>query len=95
MKARVKETGEIVDVIHKIGNIYSASDGNDYFINGLEFNVEETDWTALRNQAAIAAMQGMLSNPELVDAGYDYRLTIEKAAVGYADALIEELKKGE
>lgn len=50
-------------------------------------------YNAVRNQAAIAAMQGMLSNPALVDDGYDYRVTIEKAAVCYADSLIEELKK--
>lgn len=44
------------------------------------------DWEALRNQAAIAAMQG------LVNRGVS-KQTIAKLAVEQADALIEELKK--
>lgn len=45
-------------------------------------------WKELRENAAIAAMQGILSGT-LVE---DYETTAENA-VGYADALIEELKK--
>ena len=47
---------------------------------------------AVRNEAAIAAMQGMLSNPALVDQCVKQRVTIEKASVDFADALIKELK---
>lgn len=51
-------------------------------------------WQDVRERAAIAATQGMLSNPQLVDTSYlDYRLTIEKAAVGYADELVKQLKQ--
>lgn len=48
------------------------------------------DWESLRNQAAIAAMQGMLSNPQSYLAEGD---TYPKAAVRFANALIEELRK--
>ena len=49
---------------------------------------------SLRNQAAIAAMQGMLANAALVDdVRLDYRITIEQAAVSYANTLVEELRK--
>jgi hypothetical protein len=48
---------------------------------------------ALRNQAAIAAMQGMVSCGE---GAFSYKGIIDdiaKSAVDYADSLIEELKK--
>lgn len=48
------------------------------------------DWDALRNQAAIAAMQGMLSNPQSYLGEGD---TYPKAAVRFSNELIEELKK--
>ena len=54
-------------------------------------------WQDVRERAAIAAMQGMLANPELMQAtdwdGREYKWKIEKQAILYADALIEELKK--
>jgi len=45
---------------------------------------------SLRNQAAIAALQGLLSNPAMRLREGD---TYPKAAVIYANALVEELKK--
>lgn len=46
---------------------------------------------SLRNQAAIAALQGLLGNPEIVGDSSDYA----RYAVNYANALVEELKKRE
>lgn len=51
---------------------------------------DENHWRDVRERAAIAAMQGMLSNPAMCLADGD---TYPKVAVRYADALIEELKK--
>ena len=48
------------------------------------------DWEALRNQAAIAAMQGVMNFFGSIDYNKE---TIAKLAVEQADALIEELKK--
>ena len=48
------------------------------------------DWDALRNQAAIAAMQGVMNFFGSID--YN-RETIAKLAVEQADALIEKLKE--
>lgn len=48
------------------------------------------DWDALRNQAAIAAMQGVMN----FFGSLDYnRETIAELAVEQADALIKELRK--
>ena len=46
-------------------------------------------YNSLRNQAAIAAMQGLLANPSRTGCFRDYAET----AIECADALIEELKK--
>ena len=51
---------------------------------------EELDWQSLRNQAAIAAMQGALANCYL---NHTPHIRIAKQSVLYADALIEVLKE--
>ena len=48
------------------------------------------DWDALRNQAAIAAMQGVMNFFGSID--YN-RETIAELAVAQADALIDKLKE--
>ena len=60
----------------------------DYPMPVFLWNNDNTDWQALRNQAAIAAMQGIMNF-----LGIDYREVIAKLAVEQADALIDELKK--
>ena len=47
----------------------------------------------LRERIVMSAVQGMLSNPALVDESLNYRITIEDAALRYADALIAKLKE--
>ena len=51
------------------------------------------NWNEIRIQAAIAAMQGILANAELVDSYRNYGINIERASVAHANILIEELKK--
>jgi hypothetical protein len=55
-----------------------------------EWDNDNTDWQSLRNQAAIAAMQGVMNFFGSID--YN-RETIAKLAVEQADALIKELRK--
>ena len=47
-----------------------------------------TDWNYYRIHAAIAAMQGLLTNPDKFGSAEVYA----DSAVGYADALVERLK---
>ena len=54
------------------------------------WNNDNTDWQALRNQAAISAMHGVMSFFGSIDYNKE---TIAKLAVEQSDALIEELKK--
>lgn len=107
MKAKIKDSGRIVDVAY-IGNgewrIRNNTSQCRYAERELEFLDNVTDWSQVRIQAAIAAMQGILSDEEIV--GYacsettykeDEKHTIPKAvaqfAVACANALIIELKE--
>ena len=109
MKAKIRKTGEIVDVIYYYGSPNRRSDALDFVFyvdskgvehteeNHLNYywdfepieNEKDYNWDALRNQAAIAAMQGVMAFFGSID--YN-RETIAKLAVEQADALIEELK---
>ena len=109
MKAKIRKTGEIVDVICYGGSALrrSAIDYVKYIDsqdvehtepNNLNYywdfesieNEKDYNWDALRNQAAIAAMQGVMNFFGSIDYNKD---TIAKLAVEQADALIAELKK--
>ena len=110
MKAKIRKTGEIVDVICYMGSPKSRSDVFDFVFyvdskgvehtepNHLNYywdfesieNEKDYNWDALRNQAAIAALQGVMNFFGSIDYNKD---TIAKLAVEQADALIEELKK--
>lgn len=119
MKARIRKTGEIVDIICYGGSPKERSGVLDYvnYIDsqGVEHTepnhlnyywdfepIETTnnepwqtddiiDWDYYRIHAAIAAMQGLLSNSSRIRTIYAKECA--KAAIGYANALIEELKK--
>ena len=108
MKAKIRKTGEIVDVIcyntcstirsHQDYVSYVDSKGIEHDRESLNYywdfeQIETTTdehWQEVRERAAIAAMQGMLSNPNMRLADGD---TYPKVAVRYANVLIEELKK--
>lgn len=70
----------------------------------LEFQ-HKIDWQQVRIDAAIAAMQGLISNPQTAEQidhderykeirGGDKTQLVAIASVMYADALVAELKKG-
>lgn len=97
MKARIKKTGEIVNIAEyaKI-----ALDKCDSWGNPIEMKPEEVEliqeqtedehWQGVRIQAAIAAMQGVMNFFGSID--YN-RETIARLAVEQADAIVEQLKK--
>jgi hypothetical protein len=82
MKARIKSTGDIIEVIavgdyiNENGQIigeYKDTNGVLYTSYELDFYIEEgitipDYWTRLEHQYAGMAMQGILSNPELFKA---------------------------
>lgn len=114
MKARVKATGEIVEVKSKV--ITSPCTGNtilkyvdqkkgiSYFEEDLFFPKDLANdpdyWTRFEHQAAISAMQGILSNNVIMN---NIRETKEETmvkivtnfATNYARALMEKYKEKE
>lgn len=102
MKARRKDNGQWVDVYH-YGYIYFGNTNifkeynsdTEYKENELVFEDKEivnSYWFNFRNQAAIAAMQGMLSHSG-GNIYSNFKDEVSELAVKYANALVEELKK--
>lgn len=99
VKARIKKTGEIVnlaeyamitlDMCDSYGNPIELKPEEVELIHDVkENNFPNTDWNQVRIQAAIGAMQVILGKNN-----YDTYKDIAAQAVEYADALIKELKK--
>lgn len=108
MKAKIKQTGDIIEVekIIEYSEIPGTFYGSDYEYykdvdNKKSYNGDELDfiniypdWQQVRIQAAIAAMQGIMSS--ISSERFTLRINenaVAKASIEYADALIEELKK--
>ena len=99
MKAKIKKTGEIVNIAEyaKIALEQCDSWGNPIEmkpedIELIQEQTEDEHWQDVRERAAIAAMQAILSNPncKIRNESID---VIPKNAVIFADALVEQLKK--
>lgn len=98
MKARVKDTGEVVDVrpcsepLNVRLAFYETENGRKFPMFALEFETE-IDWEQRRYEVAKELMRGFATNPHnmLVDAKIG---TLAEWSVSGANALIAELKKG-
>lgn len=105
MKARIKATGEIIEVSQGIYSPYQyvGDNGAIYTDEEVEILYEVLDstidyWTRLEHQAAIAAMQGILSNPNIVYKDISTETICNHVAERVkeiAHALVEKLKKKE
>lgn len=95
MKAIIKKTGEIVNIADYATIALDMCDswGNPIMVKpeDVELIQEQTkdEWHDVRERAAIAAMQGMLSNSRKVGSIKDY----VEVAIDYANTLVNELKK--
>ena len=100
MKARVKETGELVEVHTCDDADFQDRQGRYYWEHQLYFgtldnydNEEPNYWTSLEHQYAGMAMQQLV---HLVNVGYEY--VYEETAIiamNFAHALVEKLKEKE
>ena len=96
MKAIIKKTGEIVNLASYATITLEQCDswGNPIDVKPEEIELiqeptEDEHWQDVRERAAIAAMQGIISNNRY-NGSTDM---VAETAVRYANALIEELKK--
>jgi len=100
MKARIKKTGEIVNVAEwatlELEMCDSYGDPICMAPEDIELIQEQTEdehWKDVRERAAIAAMQGMLCSPYIKNIVDNFSLKdVAKWAVIQADVLIRELK---
>ena len=106
MKAKIRKTGEIVDVYHETQHgtpkiIYKES----VFVNSRIWTEDELElltndnnehWQDVLERAAIAILQGIISNEGYTTdhrmRGFTRKQQVE-AAINYANLLVEELKK--
>ena len=106
MKARIKATGEIVEVefterkTHTDEDVYITQEGCLIEESRLDFNIETIDyWTRHEHQYAGMAMQGLLSGKwvEMMYAavGNDgqYRDLLTNKAKEFAHALVQKMKE--
>lgn len=101
MKARIKETGVLIDVTPRI-NINALYNGDNLYVcDNMVFRECELDflnvgnlvidWEQRRYELAKAAMQGFCSNPHEQIMSIDSNIVAEWS-IGFADSLIEKLK---
>ena len=97
MKAKIKKTGEIVNLAEYATIELEMCDsyGNPIClypedIELIQEPTEDEHWKDVRERAAIAAMQGVMNFFGSIDYNKD---TIAKLTIEQADALIEKLKE--
>lgn len=100
MKARIKKTGEVVNLASyaKITLECCDSWGNPIEVKPEEVELiaditEDEHWQDVRERAAIAAMQGLAANSRLVYDSGEEKIFITDRAMRYADELIKKLKR--
>ena len=99
MKAKVKDTGEIVDVkfsTHPNPDVaetywWCKDKQESYHKSELDFIGEDINWEQRRYEIAKDAMNGLLSAPNWVNPEFNTTEAV-KLAVEFADKLIKELK---
>lgn len=91
MKARVKATGEIIEVSRHSGVMDETNKRiyNWYEIETIDAHFTDNYWEKLLHQYAGMAMQGLLSNERCWEESAD---KIAEVAISYATALVEKLK---
>lgn len=96
MKAKIKATGEIIKIADYARITLDKCDswGNPIKVKAEDIELiqevsEDEHWQDVRERAAIAAMQGILANSNLVN---NPTINIEEVSVAYADELVKQLK---
>jgi hypothetical protein len=106
MKARIKATGEIIDVSRLVDKYIMTNHPHSITFDAdeLDFEFEPDYWEKLKHQYAGMAMQAMISNSHNTDYHKDWsdgygkwrkynNKELAEMAVYYATALVEKLKE--
>lgn len=100
MKARIKSTGEIVNVYNWGQPTFRADNGDVYQKSELDFDVEDENnpnyWDKLLHQYAGIAMQGLVTRGEVLGSSVqEIARDIAEISFKVAHALVEKLKEME
>lgn len=97
MKARVKNTGEVVEVTFQEEkstweklSFYNTDDGRSFTSRELLFE-ESIDWEQRRFDLVKASLSGLMANSYFSNHSYE---SISEIAVKQADAVLTEYRKG-
>ena len=105
MKARIKATGDIIEIDEDCSYVYAKNYDKSYALANLEFlDIKENEnpdyWEKLKHQYAGIAMQGIMANQDLIadivrKRGLDepIKLGISDLAIQVATALVNKLKE--
>ena len=106
MKARVKATGEIVEITSGVicidKNDHKQTIHSDFIEPYIDINTDNDYWEKLKHQYAGMAMQGMLGNSDYIERftmhtidGISHEDDLARCAKDYATALVNRLKEEE
>ena len=99
MKARIKGTDAVISVqpIYSVDGLHieqfvNTANGDLFQPHTVDIIPNDTDWNALRNQAAIACLAQIVGNIPS-DIQGDYTEAYVEEAINYADELVKQLKE--
>lgn len=101
MKARIKTTGEIVEVVitqrktHTGEQVYMTDDSRLIEESGLDFNIDDTPdyWTRLEHTYAGMAMNALLLTNNIRNGDLEGMRECNTNAMAIAHALVEKMKE--
>ena len=94
MKAKIRKTGETIEVTRNDRGEYVDENCVAYNIESLVFEYEENDrWRYITEGAAIAALQGLLANPHSCYGDGTIKEDIVSKAMFCAYKLVNKLKE--
>ena len=97
MKARKRNSNDDwqeVDYVQlKDSYVITKADQMEFDTPSNNIRTENDHWKDVKERAAVAAMQGLLANPQLFYDNGEEKITIEAMAMSQADELIRRLKK--
>ena len=97
MKARIKATGELID-LPRLTRVYSyKEDESMFFLKDLEIldNIQPDYWTRLEHQYAGMAMNALLSTNNIRNGDLEGMRECNINAMAIAHALVEKMKENE
>ena len=93
MKAKIIETGKIINVVPMDGNWCDPSEPRYYSDEELDFSPATDDWAAYRREVAKDMACSIVHSDIATARGEDFIKEVVRVSIGFADELIKQLKE--